>query len=171
MIAKKLEDAINEQIKWELFSAYLYKAMAGYFLSIDMKGFATWMQVQALEEMTHADKFFNYLCEVGGRTELRAIDAPKNDYKSPLDAFDYSYKHELQVTKRINDLMTLAKKEKDHALEILLQWFVNEQVEEEASFGQVLSDLKLVKDDGRGLLMLNRELGARVFVPPAAQGA
>lgn len=167
MISKKLQDAINEQIKWELYSGYMYKAMAGYFYHIDMPGFAHWMNVQALEEGAHADKFFGYLCEVGGRTEMLAIDAPKNDYQSPLDVFEHSLQHEREVTRRINDLMTLAKQEKDHALEIMLQWFVNEQVEEESSFGQVLADLKLVKDDGRGLLMLNRELATRVFVPPA----
>ncbi|PLX83758.1 MAG: ferritin [Desulfuromonas sp.] len=169
MLSSKLQDALNEQMKNEFFSAYLYMAMAGYFQSEDLPGFASWMRTQALEEMTHGEKFFNFLCEAGGRTDLRPIDGPKNDFASPLATFKFSLKHENFVTDSINKLMDLAKEEGNHAAQIFLQWFVTEQVEEEASFGQVLKNLQRVEGDGRGLLMLDQELGQRTFVPPATE--
>lgn len=171
MLTKKLQDALNEQMKNEFFSAYLYMAMAGYFQSEDLPGFANWMRVQALEEMTHGERFFNHICNVSGRTDLLPIDGPKNDFKSPLDAFEYGLKHERFVTESIGKLMDLARKEKDHAAEIMLNWFVTEQVEEEANFSLIIRKLKRVEGDGRGLLLIDQELGQRVFVPPAAQGA
>jgi ferritin len=126
------------------------------------------MRVQALEESTHGEKFFNFICEAGGRTELRGIDAPKNNYASPLECFKYSLEHEKFVTSRINQLMDLAKQESNHAAQIFLQWFVTEQVEEEASFSLIVKKLERIGDDGRGLMMIDAELGSRTFVPPAA---
>ncbi len=171
MISKKLQDALNEQMKNEFFSAYLYLAMAGYFQSEDLPGLASWMRVQALEELTHGEKFFHFLCDAGGRTDLRAIDAPKNVYKSPLEVLQHSLEHEKFVTASINNLVTLARKENNYAAEAFLAWFVTEQVEEEASFSLIVKKLERIGKDGNGLLMLDQELGQRVFVPPAAGGA
>ena len=171
MLSQTLQDAINEQMKNEFFSAYLYLAMAGYFQSEDLPGMATWMRVQALEEMTHGEKFFHFLCDAGGRTNLLPIDGPKNEFRSPLDVFEFGLQHEKFVTERIGKLLDLSVAEKNHAAQVMLHWFVTEQVEEEASFGLIIRKLKRVEGDGRGLLMLDQELGQRVFVPPAAAGA
>lgn len=162
----KLQDALNEQMKNEFFSAYLYMAMAGYFQSEDLPGFANWMRIQALEEMTHGEKFFHFLCDAGGRTNLLPIDGPKNDFASPLEVFEFSLNHEKFVTASIGRLMDLAVEERHHAAQIMLQWFVTEQVEEESSFSLIIRKLQRVEGDGRGLLMLDQELGQRVFVPP-----
>lgn len=167
MFSKKLLDAMNEQMKNEFLSAQLYLAMAGYFESEDLPGISAWMRVQAMEELTHGEKFFNFICEAGGRTDFRAIEAPKNDYASPLDCFEYSLKHENFVTAGIHNLMDLARKDNNHATQIFLQWFVTEQVEEEASFGLIVKKLQRIGDDGNGLLRLDEELGQRVFVAPA----
>jgi len=171
MISKKLQDAMNEQMKNEFFSGYLYLAMAGYFQSEDLPGFASWMRVQALEEMTHGEKFFNYLCNVGGRTNLLAIEEPQNKFKSPLEVFEYGLKHEKFVTDRINKLMDQARKDNDNAAQAMLNWFVTEQVEEEANFSLYVRKLQRIGNDGQGLLMLDQELAQRVFVPPAAGSA
>ncbi len=167
MFSEKLLDAMNEQMKNEFLSGYLYLAMGGYFEAEDLPGIASWMRVQALEELTHGEKFFHFLCEAGGRTDLRAIDAPQNDYSSPLECFEYSLKHENFVTESINNLMDLARTDNNHAAQIFLQWFVTEQVEEEASFGLIVKKLHRIGDDGNGLLRLDEELGLRAFVPPA----
>lgn len=167
MLSQKLQDALNEQMKNEFFSAYLYKAMAAYFESEDLPGLAHWMRIQSLEELCHGEKFFDFICEAGGRAVLLPIDGPQNDYDSPQQVFEFSLKHEQFVTDRINQLMTLAKQENNHAAEIFLQWFVTEQVEEESSFGLELRKLKRMGDDGRGLLMIDQELGQRVFALPA----
>ena len=169
MLSTKLQDALNEQMKNEFASGYLYQAMAAYFEPEELKGFAHWMRVQALEELVHGEKFFNFICEVGGRPVLLPIDAPKSDYKSPLDVYEYGLKHEQFVTSRINQLMDLAKQESNHAAQIFLQWFVTEQVEEESNFTAFVKKLKLVEGDGRGLLLLDQEAAQRVFTPPAAQ--
>ena len=171
MLSTTLQDALNEQMKNEFFSAYLYMAMAGYFQSEDLPGIANWMRVQALEEMTHGEKFFRFIADTGGRTDLRAIDAPNNDFSSPLAAFEFGLKHENFVTERINRLMDLAKQEGNHRAQIFLQWFVTEQIEEEANFSLIIRKLKRVEGDGRGLLMLDAELATRVFVPPTTGGA
>ena len=168
MFSKQLLDAMNEQMKNEFLSAYLYLAMGGYFEAEDLPGIASWMRVQALEELTHGEKFYNFICEAGGRTDLRAIDAPQNGYDSPLDCFEYSLNHEKFVTDSINKLMDLARQDNNHAAQIFLQWFVTEQVEEEASFGLIVKKLQRIGDDGNGLLRLDEELGQRAFVPPAA---
>lgn len=171
MISQELNDAMNEQMKNEFFSAYLYMAMAGYFESEDLPGFASWMRAQALEEMTHGERFFRFLCDAQGRTHLQPIEEPKNDFASPLEAFQYGLEHERFVTERINKLMDMARDQSNHAAQIMLQWFVSEQVEEESSFSLIVRKLERIGDDGRGLLMLDDELGARAFSAPAEEGA
>jgi ferritin len=166
MLSTALENALNEQMKNEFYSAYLSKAMAAYFEAEDLPGFAHWMKLQALEELCHGEKFFNYICESGGRAVLLAIDAPPQDFQSPLAVFEFAFKHEQFVTASIGKLMDLARQEGHHATEIFLQWFVTEQVEEEASFGTELKKLKRVADDSRGLLMLDQALGQRTFTLP-----
>lgn len=167
MLSKKMEKAFNDQIKWEFYSAYMYLSLGSYFQDLGLPGFANWMSVQFQEEQFHAMKMFNYVLEKGGKVQLQAIEAPPHAWKSPLEAFQFALGHENKVTSRINDLVDLAQKEKDHASAIFLQWFVTEQVEEEASFGDTVNKLKLVGDGG-GLFMLDRELAARVFTPPVA---
>lgn len=169
MIGKKVEKAINEQINKELYSAYLYHAMEAYFSSINLKGAANWMRIQAMEEMTHATKFFGYIDERGGKVELDAIAKPPKEWDSPLAVFQAAYEHETKVTESINNIVNLAISEKDHATVNFLQWFVNEQVEEEASADAVVQQMKLAKDAPGALFMIDKELAARVFVPPASK--
>lgn len=166
MLSQKLQDALNEQMKNEFYSAYIYKGMQAYFDSEELKGFGNWFRVQTLEELTHGEKFFNFLLEAGGQADLRAMDPVKTAYKSPLEAFEAALKHEQFVTSRINQLMDLARKESNHAAQIFLQWFVTEQIEEEASVTTYVRKLKMVKGDGRGVLLLDQEAGQRVFTPP-----
>ena len=168
MLGKKIEEAFNEQINWELYSGYLYLSMSAYFLSINLNGFANWMRVQATEELTHAMKFFDFINERGGRITLLETKAPPKEWESPLAAFQDAYEHEQFVSNRINDLVNLALEEKDHASNNFLQWFVAEQVEEEASVDEVAQKLKLIGGDGGGLFMIDQELAQRVFTPPAA---
>ncbi len=167
MLKKKIEDAINKQINAELWSAYLYLSMSTYFEEKSLSGFASWMRVQAQEEYTHAMKFYNYIAERGGRIKLLAIDKVPTDWKSPLGVFEETYKHEQKVTSLINDLVNLAIKEKDHATVNMLQWFIDEQVEEEASADEIVQKLKLIGKNGNGLFMLDKELSTRMFTPPA----
>jgi ferritin len=141
--------------------------MSAYFQSISLGGFANWMRVQAQEEMTHAMKFYDFVNERGGRVTLTAIDAPPTKWKSILDVFENTLSHEQKVTGLINDLVNLALKEKDHASQIFLQWFVSEQVEEEASADEIVQKLKLIGDAGGGIFMLDRELGQRAFTASA----
>ena len=162
-------DELNRQVNAELYSSYLYLSMAAYFESINLKGFANWMKIQAQEEVIHAMKFFDYINERGGRVTLDTIKKPPAEWKSPLDVFETTYKHEVNVTKMINSLVDLAIREKDHATYNMLQWFVAEQVEEEASADAIRQQLKFIGKDGRGLLMLDRELSRRVFTPPAQE--
>lgn len=171
MLGKKLQDAFNEQMKNEFFSAYLYMAMAGYFQSEDLPGFASWMRVQALEEMTHGEKFFNFTCETGSRTNLLPIDGPQNNFADSTEAFEVGLQHEKFVTDSINNLMNMAGRDKNYAAQIFLQWFVTEQIEEESSFSLILKKLQRIGGDSRGILMLDQELGQRVFVPPTADSS
>jgi ferritin len=170
MLSEKMQDALNAQLNAELYSAYLYVSMAAYFESVNLPGFANWMRVQAQEEVTHAQKFYTYVNERGSRVILRSIDGPPAEWDSPLAVFEEAYAHEQKVTGLINDLVNLAVSEGDHATNIFLQWFVTEQVEEEASADEVVQKLKLVGDVAGGLYMLDREMGQRVFTPPAAEG-
>ena len=169
MLSERMLKALNKQLNAELYSAYLYLSMAAYFESKNLKGFANWMRVQAQEELTHAMRFFDYINERGGRVYLEAIEKPPIEWKSPLDVFEATYKHEVKVTNMINDLVNMAMEEKDHATYNMLQWFVAEQVEEEASADEIRQQLKLIGDDGRGIMMLDRELKQRVFTPPAQE--
>jgi ferritin len=167
-VSAKMEKALNRQLNRELYSAYLYLGMSSYFESVNLKGFASWMRVQAQEEMIHAMKFFSYIIQKGGKALMQDIEAPGNDWKTTVDVFEKSLEHEQLVTSLINELVNLAVIEKDHATNTFLQWFVNEQVEEESSFDEVLQKLKLLgKDTGGGLFLLDRELGTRIFTPPA----
>ncbi|MBN2332278.1 MAG: ferritin [Deltaproteobacteria bacterium] len=168
MLSQKMEKALNDQINAEMYSAYLYLSMSARFSELNFAGFAQWMKVQAAEEMTHAMKLYDFVIERGGRVILTKIDGPETSWESPLAAFEAVYKHEQYVTGRIHDLVDIAIEEKDHASNIFLQWFVTEQVEEEASADEIVQQLKLVGDKGNGLFMLNRELGARTFVMPVA---
>ncbi len=168
MISKKVEEALNGQINAELYSAYLYLSMEAYFESVSLPGFATWMRVQTQEELMHTMKIYGFVNERGGRVLLKSIDQPPTEWESPLAVFEASYKHEQKVTWLINDLVNLAIEQKDHATNSFLQWFVNEQVEEEDSADQVVQKLKMIKNDPGGLFLVDRELGQRVFTPPAA---
>ena len=169
MLSERMMKALNKQLNAELYSAYLYLSMAAYFESKNLKGFTNWMRAQAQEELAHAMKFFDYINEKGGRVYLEAIEKPPTEWKSPLDVFEATYEHEVKVTSMINDLVNMAMEEKDHATYNMLQWFVAEQVEEEASADEIRQQLRMIKEDGRGIMMLDRELKQRVFTPPAQE--
>lgn len=166
MIDKRMQDAINEQINAELYSAYLYLSMATYFEDKGLSGFANWMYVQNEEETFHAMKFLHYLVERGGRVELSAIDEPPREWGSPLAVFENVYEHEQHVTSLINNLVDVAEELKDRATFNELQWFIAEQVEEEASADDIVNKLRLAKDAPGALLMLDKELAVRTFTPP-----
>ncbi|OPX22210.1 MAG: ferritin [Candidatus Latescibacterota bacterium] len=171
MIGKKMQDAMNEQIKQELGSSYLYLSMAAYFQSSGLDGMARWMRAQTQEELVHAMKLFDHIEDRGGKVKLLALTQPTTEWASPLTAFQAAWKHEQFISSRIDNLVELAAEEKDHPAGILLQWFVTEQVEEEASVSKVVQLLERVGDSGNGLIMLDRELGARVFTPPTTADA
>jgi ferritin len=168
MFAKRMQDALNKQVNAELYSSYLYLSMAAYFESIDLTGFATWMRVQVQEELVHAIKFYDFINERGGRVKFAAIESPPGEWDSPLAAFEHAYQHEQKVTNMIDALVDVAAEEKDHATASFLSWFVDEQVEEEASANAVVRKLKLAGESGSGLFMIDRELGQRVFTPPTS---
>lgn len=170
MIGKKMEQAINEQINAELYSAYLYLSMESYFESINLAGFANWMRIQTQEEVAHAMKMYDYVIARGGRVILKPIAGPATEWKTPLAVFEASYAHEQKVTGLINELVNVAIAEKDHAANMFLQWFVNEQVEEEKNADDIIKKLKLMADAPGGMYMLDKELATRVFTPPAAEG-
>jgi ferritin len=165
MLSQKLVDAINDQIQYEYYSAFVYKAIQAYFEAEDLPGMANWMDIQFQEEMAHAEKLFKFVCDTGERVLLQSMEAPHNEFSSPLEAFEETLRHERNVTARFNDLMDLAQQEKNHALQIFLQWFVTEQVEEEANASYIIAQLKRVQNDGRGLMMIDQELSKRVFIP------
>jgi ferritin len=169
-INDKVQAALNEQINAELFSSYLYLSMSAYFESQDLPGFACWMRVQAKEEDFHVQKFFDYVIERGGRVILESIDKPQSEWGSPLEAFEEALAHEQHISSRIHDLVELAVEQKDRATQSFLQWFVDEQVEEEASADQVVKSLRLGAGQPVAMLMLDRELGTRTFTPPVGEG-
>lgn len=169
MINEKVEQAFNKQINAETYSAYLYWSMSAALEKMNLPGFANWMRIQAQEEMTHALKFYQHIIERGGSVVLSAIDAPPVEWDSVKAVFQNALKHEQFVTGLINGLMDLAMEQRDHAGNMFLQWFVSEQVEEEASAMEVLGKLEVVGETAGGLYMLDKEMGQRVFVPPAAQ--
>ena len=161
VIKEKMQKAINKQINAELYSAYMYLAMAAYFEANNWRGFAQWLKVQNREETVHAMKFYEYLFDRGGKACLTQIDTPPAEWKSPLAAFEAVYAHELKVTGLINELLKLSREENDTATEAILQWFINEQIEEEANALLIVEKLKLIKDSVQGLFMLDHELGER----------
>ena len=166
MLSEKMQKALNDQINAEIWSAYLYLSMSAYFESENLPGFANWMKIQWQEELSHADKFFDYINERGGRVSLQPIAAVDSEWKDPLDVMEDTYKHEQHVSSLINDLVNTAIEEKDHATNNMLQWFIAEQVEEEATVEGLMQQLKLINGFGHGILMLDRELGQRTFVNP-----
>ena len=166
MLSKAVQDAINEQIKNELYSAYLYLSMSAHFEANNLPGFARWMRLQAQEEQGHAVKFFDYMHDRGGVVRLQAIDQPPAEWKSSLALFEQVLEHEQLVTGMIHRLYELAAKENDYATGIMLQWFITEQVEEEAQTYRIAQQLKLAGNERTALLLLDRELAQRR--PPAA---
>jgi ferritin len=164
MIPGKVEEAFSEQVKFELESAYIYLSMAAYFDAEGFAGMGQWMRAQVQEEVTHAMRFYKHIVERGGHVRFHPIAVPPQEWKSPLAAFEAAYEHEQFITAKIDGLVSLAQAEGDHASRTMLQWFVDEQVEEEASTSKVAQDLRLVGNDGRGILMLDRELATRTFV-------
>jgi ferritin len=169
MLTKKIMQALNGQINAEIYSAYLYYSMSAYFESVSLPGFSNWMKMQAQEEMFHATKFVDYVNERGGRVILEAIEKPPFAWDSALQVLEAVLKHEQKVTGLINALVDLANLEHDHASAIFLQWFVLEQVEEEAGVGVVLGKLKLINNDSSGMFSLDQEMGQRIFTPPPAK--
>ncbi len=162
-----MQAALAAQLNEEFFSAYLYLSMAAYCSHSDFNGAARWLEMQYEEEHLHATKIYNYLIEQGVQVSLRQIDEPPADFGSLVEVFEASLRHEQEMTARLNDLSDRALTEKDHATYNLLQWFVNEQVEEEATVGGIIAKLRMVSDDGYGLLMVDNELGERVAARPA----
>jgi len=170
MIGKRMQDAMNEQIKHELESAYLYLSMVAYLNAEGLDGMAAWMTVQTQEEIAHAMRFFNHLSERGGRVELLPLAQPQKEWASPLEAFKAAYGHEQFISGTIDKLVKIAEEENDNPAKIMLQWFVSEQVEEEDSTRKVVELLERIGDSGHGLVMVDRELGARPAAAPSSEG-
>jgi ferritin len=161
MISNAMQTAINEQINKELYSSYLYLSMAAYFENKNLPGFAKWMHVQADEEHEHGMKFFQHLVDRGGKVELKAIAGPETEWKTNLEVFKQVQEHEAMVTASINALYELALKEKDYPAQVMLQWFINEQVEEEKNAADNVQQLELIDAKGTAILMLDHQLGKR----------
>jgi ferritin len=167
MMNKKVKKALNNQINAELYASYLYLSMVAWFESRSLTGFASWMRVQVQEENFHAMKIFDYLHDRNTEVILESLQKPESGWDSPLAVIESGVKHEQKVTAMINDLVTCAMEEHDHAANQFLQWYVAEQVEEEANFGAVCDRLRLVGNDSAGLFALDLEMAKRVYVPPA----
>lgn len=167
MISNKMCKALNDQVNAEMFSSYLYLSMSAWFSERSLSGFASWMRVQAQEELSHAMKIYDYILERGGKVELDAITQPESKWKSVVDVVSEVAKHEAKVTGLVNDLVDVALSKKDHAANIFLQWFVAEQVEEEANVGEVLERVKMIDGNSSGMFAMDMELGKRVFTEPA----
>ncbi len=166
MLSDKMIKAINGQINREMYSSYLYLGMASYAVSEGLSGIANWFNIQVQEELSHAHKMYDYVNQQGGRVVLLDIEQPPQEFSSIKELFEKTLEHEKIVTGLINQLVDFAKAEKDHATEIFLQWFVTEQIEEEANATDILQKMKLMGKDGNGLFMIDSELGKRVFTPP-----
>ncbi|MDP8232161.1 MAG: ferritin [Candidatus Zophobacter franzmannii] len=167
MITKKLEKEMNDQINREFYSAYLYLSMSAWFKEQNFDGFANWMNVQYQEESFHAMKLFEYVVERGGKIVLQQIDQPDNEFESVTKIFELTLEHERFITGCINNLMNVAIEEKDHAAKSFLQWYIDEQVEEEANADKLLQTIKMVKANPHTLYMMDKELTTRSFTPPA----
>lgn len=166
MLTQTMESALNEQMNREMYSAYLYMSMSAHCTNRGLKGFANWFMVQYHEEMLHAMKFYEYINMQGGKVILKAISQPPSEFESPLDMFKKTLEHEQYITRSINELMELAISEKDHASRIFLQWYVTEQVEEESNDNEIIGQLNIIRDEPQGLMMLDKELAARVTTVP-----
>ncbi|HSR31652.1 MAG TPA: ferritin [Anaerolineae bacterium] len=160
-LSRKMQDALNEQIKEEMASAYIYLSMAAYCESINLPGFAHWMQNQSQEELSHAMKLYEYIHDRGGRVVFQALEQPPAEFDGPIGVFEKTLAHEQYITGRIHNLYAMAAGENDYASLGILQWFVNEQVEEEKTAGDILNLLKMVGDKGQGLIILDRQLASR----------
>lgn len=158
---KSVEEAFNDQINEELFSSYVYLAMAAHFETLNLEGFTNWMKLQAQEELGHAMRLFDHINRRGGRVALKAIGEPPLEYGSPLEVFEKALAHEQHITACINKLYKIALEEHDYAAQMELQWFIDEQVEEEENAGRVVDQLRMAGNDQSALLMLDRELGQR----------
>lgn len=165
MISEKMQQLMNEQINKEFYSAYLYLSMVAYFEEHNLKGFANYFRVQVQEERDHAMMYFKYISHVQGNIQLLPIDQPDVEFNSPLDVFKVAYNHEIFVTKSIYSIVDQAIEERDHKTNSFLQWFVNEQAEEEANMDDNVKKLQLIESDIRGILMLDAELMTRVYTP------
>lgn len=161
MLSKSMLKALNEQINHELYSSYLYLSMSAHFQEANLPGFAHWMALQSKEEYEHAMKIFRYITERNGRVVLDAIDRPPTEFKKPLEVLKQVLEHEKKVSGLINRLYEMAVKEKDYPTQVMLQWFITEQVEEEKTAGDIIEQLKMVGDMPAGLIMLDRQLGSR----------
>jgi ferritin len=161
MISKAMQAAVNEQINKELYSSYLYLSMAAYFENKNLPGFAKWMHIQSDEERGHGMKLYGHLVDRNGRVALKAIAAPGTEWKTNLEAFKEVQVHEQEVTASINSLYELALKEKDYPMQVLLQWFINEQVEEEKNAADIVQQLEMIDAHGTAVLMLDHQLGKR----------
>lgn len=166
MISEKMEKALNEQINRELFSEYLYLSIQAYFEKLNLKGFVNWMSIQIQEEHAHAMGIFNYIHQRGGKVSLETIDKPESEWESPLKAFEQVLDHERYITSSINELMDVAEATKDRAAMSFLDWYLKEQVEEEDNASHVLATLKLIGDDKKALLLLDKDLMARTYTAP-----
>lgn len=171
MLSDKIQNALNEQINAELWSAYLYLSMSAYFEDKNLPGFANWMKIQWQEEISHAMKMFDYINERGGRVKLKPISKVKTEWKDSIEVFAETLEHERHVSSLINNLVNIAITEADHATNNMLQWFVAEQVEEEATAENLLEQLKMIDGFGHGMLMLDRELSKRSFVDATQESA
>lgn len=172
MLKEKMQLAINEQINKEQYSSYLYLSMSAYAQTLGLKGVANWMKVQSQEELTHANKFFDYVHERNGQVLLKAIAAVPTEFGTVVELFEKVLEHEQYVTESINKLVDISIEISDHASRSMLMWFVDEQVEEEANVQEIIDELKLVEGKGQGLYLIDKELATRVFVDstqPAAQ--
>ncbi|MCF6268345.1 MAG: ferritin [Melioribacteraceae bacterium] len=165
MISKKMEEALNNQLNRELFSSYLYLSMATYFENNNYVGMSKWMRLQADEEHAHSMKFFVFIQKIGGRVILEQIDKPQSEWDTPKKAFEDALAHEEYITKNINELTDLAIEERDHSTKTFLQWYIDEQVEEEATVNEIVQKFNLIGDSKSGLYMLDTELGTRILTP------
>ena len=165
MLSKTIEKALNEQVNSEYYSAFLYLSMSSYFETVNLLGMAKWMRMQYEEEIMHAIKIFDMIVDMEGTVNLKTVDGPPTEFKSPLDVFEKSLAHERKVTGMINDIYGLAQKENDYAVQSALQWFIDEQVEEEKSALEIVRQLKMIGDETTPLLMLDSKLGARELGP------
>jgi ferritin len=167
MISEKMQGMLNDQVRKEFYSSYLYLSIEAYFATLNLGGFANWFRVQAQEEVDHAMLIFDYINRVGGRVKLQQIDTPKVDFESIEEALKLTLGHEQYVTNSIYGIVDLALEEKDHKTNSFLKWFVDEQVEEEENAQDNVDKFKLVKDDGRGIMLLDTQMASRVYAPPS----